>query len=362
MVTVEDDADDERQPWSRPEVAAALEAADMPPHALALYARWWQLETWLRELAYVELRALLGTGWTDPIKVAANRQARDAAYTHMAGVDNDNPLAYLDYSQLIQVIAEHWDQFGYALFEQRAWEGRQVELTQIRHRIGHLRTPHRDDLGRLEQTLRDLERGTFIALASYNGRHGPNPDRYYDPVTAGWIGGTHPIADLLDHADRQYDTRFHLTASRRPWASWPDDLDGAPGVLWHATFYMSSRTVEPATLWHDSYVAAFRPLIVHMLADHPSHVEVTFSAVDDSTRVADAIGGVLQAVLHTSRPRRVNQDDLALAAQEDASWRARTKRVDYRVLTGTGWNIVDETTVPITNFGADGGVQSAPRW
>lgn len=29
----------------------------LPPESLALYARWWQLETWLRQLAYVELRA-----------------------------------------------------------------------------------------------------------------------------------------------------------------------------------------------------------------------------------------------------------------------------------------------------------------
>ena len=116
----------------------------MPGQSLALDARWWQLETWLRELAYVELRALFGSGWRDPIKTllnhslkssTPNRQDRDALFTHLIGVDNDNPLAYLDYSQLTQLIADHWEQFGYALLEERSWDGRQSELGQIRHRL-----------------------------------------------------------------------------------------------------------------------------------------------------------------------------------------------------------------------------------
>jgi hypothetical protein len=42
-----------------------LKLPGCPPRLRALYARWWQLETWLRELAYVELRALLGTRWVE---------------------------------------------------------------------------------------------------------------------------------------------------------------------------------------------------------------------------------------------------------------------------------------------------------
>lgn len=115
----------------------------------------------------------------------------------------------------VAAIAERWDQFGYALLERNAWEGRQTELKQIRNRIGHLRAPHADDLGRLEQTLRDLERGTFIALASYNRRHQPDVDRD-DPVTIGWIRGEHEDARRwLDHADRRYETRLSVTVSRR---------------------------------------------------------------------------------------------------------------------------------------------------
>jgi len=361
MVVVDED-DDDRAPWSRPEVATALETADMPPQSVALYARWWQLETWLRELAYVELRALLGTGWADPIKVAVSRQQKDAVYTHMTGIDNDNPLAYLDSSQLVETIAARWDQFGYALLERIAWEGRQAELKQIRNRIGHLRAPHPDDLGRLEQTLRDLERGTFIALASYNRRHQPDRARE-DPVTDGWIRGEHEDAQrLLVHAEQQYETSLHLTVSRRPWTERVGDLDGATGVLWHASFFLRGRSItKAAKLWHSNLLDAARPLIVHMLANNPSHIEFTFSAVDDGARIADAIGQAFEAVLSSSDYRRFGPD-LDTSLDDSARWQRRARQIDYRVLSATGWNIVGEDTIPISNFGAGGGVTAAPSW
>lgn len=334
----------------------------MPPQSIALYARWWQLETWLRELVYVELRALLGSALAEPVKVAVKRQQLDAAFTHMTGVDNDNPLAYLDYSQLIDIISQHWDQFDDTLLERRAWEGRQVELKQIRHRIGHLRAPHPDDLGRLEQMLRDLERGTFIALASYNRRRRPDRD-LNDPVTAGWIRGKHDDATrLIDHADQQYETRLDVSLSKRPWADGQDNPYEAPGFFWHAAFFLRGRGIRDArVLWHDSYVKAVRPLIVHMLTDDPSQVEFTFSAVDDGDAVADAIGNVFEAVLMNSEHRDFTG---GMNASLDANdrWQARARTVDYRVLAASGWSIVGDDTIPINSFGAGGGVQSLPSW
>ena len=206
----------------------------MTPQSATLYARWWQFETWLRELAYVELRALRGAAWVDTVASAVGRLTQDAAFTHMTGPDSENPVAYLDYSQLIDVINQHWSQFSYALLERGAWSGRQEELKRIRHRIGHMRRPHADDLTRLELTLRDLEKGTFISLASYNDTHVPDRESHRDPITAGWVGGNHPAARrLLDHARRQYDTNLLVRFSRRPWTTIPDDLEGAIGIIWH---------------------------------------------------------------------------------------------------------------------------------
>jgi hypothetical protein len=356
---------EEGPPTGGPDIApedaparAALEATvphHVPERAVALYARWWQLETWLRQLAHVELRALLGSAWEDAVKAAAPRRAQDSAYTHMTGADSDDPTAYLDYSQLVDVVQAHWPRFSYALLEEGAWRGRQDELKRIRHRIGHMRRPHGDDLGRLEQTLRDLERGAFIALASYNRRFEPDPARHSDAVTEGWVAGAHPDARrLIRHANRQYDTVLQVRASRRPWAV-RGALIGEPGVLWHADFRLRDRTVDARALWHDSTLASVRPRLLHMLADDPWHVGFTFAAVDGGEGTADAIGQAFDAVLMVSRQTNLDRVDWD-------RWRGRATGLDFRVMTGTGWNIVDETTVPINVFGAGGGVEAAPSW
>jgi len=78
----------------------------VPGYSLALYGRWWQLETWLRELFYVEMRARDGQRWIDSSldTRTRQRQARDKARAYMASPDWDNPLAYLDASKLLDLI------------------------------------------------------------------------------------------------------------------------------------------------------------------------------------------------------------------------------------------------------------------
>jgi hypothetical protein len=72
------------------EVEGALEATTghwLPPESLALYARWWQLETWLRQLTYVELRARDGQKWVDAVRAASGRQSQDAQFSQMMSTD-----------------------------------------------------------------------------------------------------------------------------------------------------------------------------------------------------------------------------------------------------------------------------------
>jgi hypothetical protein len=355
-------ADEKREPpWTSDldsdralRAATASDAGVLPARSVALYARWWQLETWLRELIYVELRALYGSTWGDAVKVATGRQSQDAAFTHMAGTDSNNPLAYLDYSQLLPVIQAHWDQFEYALIRRPSWEARQEELARIRHRIGHLRRSHPDDLGRLEQMLRDLEHGAFRALASYNDRRTPDRIDPNDRVAVGWLDGQHDDARrLVGHARGQYETLLLLRKSRRPWSR--DDLNqpARPGQFWHADFILRGRHVDARQLWLYDYIAEVRPLLVHMLADNPWRVGFTFAAVDDGQAVADAIGTVFEAVLLVSSSG-------PLSEEQELRWQRRVRdSPDFRLVSNTGWNIVDETTVPISVFGAGASVETA---
>jgi hypothetical protein len=66
----------------------------VPPSALAVYGRWWQLETYLREVTYTELRAAFGTSWAkDAGEAAPTRAERDQINAYMASADADEPLA-----------------------------------------------------------------------------------------------------------------------------------------------------------------------------------------------------------------------------------------------------------------------------
>jgi len=351
-------SDVEEPVWLGATAEAALRAVipgSMEDTSAALYARWWQLECWLRSLAYVELRALHGTKWIDAVKAANLRLEQDAVYTHMAGPDSDNPLAYLDYGQVVELIERFWDQIGYALFEKASWQGRQVDLKRIRHRIGHMRRPHADDLNRLEQVLRDLEGGTFKALSTYNDRRVPDVARYSDAVTRGWIRGEHEDARrLIAHADLQYETRVRVSTSARAWAEQgPASIAGTPGHFWHVDFFKRGRGVDVPALWRDVEGNDVGPLLVHLEAHGGHHVGFTFSAVDDDSAIADAVGSAFDSVL-------VN---LAYGDEVDhgLAWSRRMRDMDYRIVSGDGWTIVDETTVPISNFGAGGGVTKRPR-
>lgn len=344
MTTLGGHDEDDPAPDFRP-IAPAVRWG-VPVAALELYSRWWQFETWLRQLVYVELRAALGISWEDGVpKVAPGRTGRDARAPYMGTADDGNLLAYLDFSQLVEVIGNNWDKFEVSLIERPAWVGRIEELTRIRHRIGHLRRPHEDDRQRLVQILRDLQLGTFIAFATYNRQFAPEPDKT-DPLTNGWVLGSHPTAQrLLRHAWDQYSTNFRLARSRRPWVG-TERTDG-PGWLWHANFSYSVP-IDAGELWADSGMRSVKPLVLHCLTDRYSTI-LTFADVDDHEAIAGAIGSAFDSILlmgrygksaHLGRPSGID--------------------LDFRIMEHSGWNIVTDDTVPIDNFGVGNGVMSCP--
>ncbi|WP_030596988.1 Swt1 family HEPN domain-containing protein [Streptomyces fulvoviolaceus] len=328
----------------------ALYSSGMPEETLALYSRWWQLETYLRSLIYVELRALHGIDWVNHIgQSATTRQQRDESLQYMATADWEDPLSYLDVGKLFPLLEANWSLVEPTLMNKEVLMSRTSELLAIRHRLGHLRRPHSDDLNRLEQTLRDLEKGAFTAYASYNRDFYPDSN-LADPVVAAWVRGEHSTAQrLIQHADRQYDVVFRLSYTVRPYAAAPasgDPISGSTGLLWKATFHLRDREPRPSALWRDSYLNRnARQLLVHMLLDS-GWVAFTFPAVDDSNRVADAIGEAFDAVLLNLRSRREKSERELLESP------MRSIHLDPRIEMNSGWNIVDDTTVPISIFGA----------
>jgi Swt1-like HEPN len=319
----------------------------VPPEAMALYGRWWQLETWLRSLIYVELRARDGVGWAAALPpTAEERETKDRRYAYMATPDAQARLAYLDLSPLLDLLEKHWPLFTDSLIDWDVWSGRTVELRSIRNRIGHCRRPHSDDLARLEQTLRDLESGTFRAVAAFNRQHQPVED-LDDPLVEAWVRDQHQAAvRLVRHADQQYEVRFALRFSRRPWAeplATISQVTGKVGYLWHAVWYIRSGFVDLRKLWQD--IDHRHDLLVFLCANSPAKVEVSFAAVDNPQSVADAIGACFDALLYNQRRGKIPD-------QVWKTWEDGYDDLDPRVQVNSPWPIIDDSTVPVSMFGA----------
>lgn len=331
----------------------------VPGYASALHARWWQLETWLRSLSYVELRAKFGSNWTKQVSQKAVRYAEnEARLAYMPSPDAENLLAYLDVYDLFDLIDGNWDLFETSLIDADVWRGRTKELRQIRHRIAHCRRPHEDDLSRIEQCMRDLEGGAFRAVTHFNWQEQPDPG-VNDPVVAAWIRDEHEDARrLVRHAETNYEVFFRLTYSRRPWAeryTKDTSITGRPGYLWHAIFNLHGEGFEVARLWNDYNIARpkTRNSIVYLCTDSPGSIDISFAAVDDPAQIAASIGNCFESVLHASRygwRRRADFDDTAFE-----KWAERARNLDPRVQVSTPWSMVDVSMTPITLFDTGGG-------
>lgn len=319
----------------------------MPSVASASYSRWWQLETWLRSLVYLELRSDKGPSWADALpESSAHRQQRDEEFRHMRTPDAQDQLAYLDAGPLLQLTLDQWRLFHLYLPAQKIWAGRIEELKAIRNRIGHCRRPHGDDLDRLEQTLRDLEGGAFLATSSFND--GSLADKKWtDGLIRDWVRKEHSSASLINHAERQYDTSFRLSISRRPCADsirgGEEHLGGRPGYIWHACWYFrGGRFFDLSRFWRD--LESCKESIMLVCADTPSSLEVTFSAMEDQKRVSDVIGRCFDAAL-TNLGRHDGEDDYA-------AWARSYSNIDPRVHAGTPWASIVPSMEGISIFGA----------
>jgi hypothetical protein len=328
-------------------LSAGWNAGAMPAPASALYSRWWQLETWLRSLVYIELRSAHGSSWADALPSnSANRQQQDAAYHYMKTPDAQDQLAYLDAAPLLQLTHDQWPLFGVYLPAQKIWAGRIEELKQIRNRIGHCRRPHDDDLDRLEQTLRDLERGAFLATSSFND-HSPANPQWSDVLVRDWVHEGHRYAHLIEHGSRQYDASFRLLVSTRPWARplAPEDaqLGSRAGCVWHACWYFrGGRFFDLEQFWREIEIE--KDLIMLVCADSPSSLQISFSALEDQQQVSDAIGRSFESALANVR--------FTHYSDEPAVWARRFANVDPRVHAGTPWAAIDAQMRGVSLFSA----------
>lgn len=153
--------------------------SDVPEALIVGFARCHQLETWLREMVYLETKAALGLGaWTacdDVLKRANARgippersQARNQAHPHMATPENDH-LWFISFDALLKILLDDqlWPLFAPYLTTKHLLAAKLEEVALIRNRVAHVRGLHAHDLDRLLLILRELDPGIFRFCASY---------------------------------------------------------------------------------------------------------------------------------------------------------------------------------------------------
>jgi hypothetical protein len=182
------------------------EVEGLPPRILSTYARVWQLETWLRRMVYVELRAQFGDGWSDQVEKFSKSLEADKQLTHMPTVEEE-PLSYAPFSELRRLISDNWNLFKPYFPPKNLWEVKLEEVAQVRNRVAHFRKGHTDDYARVVQLLRDMDQGFWAFCTSYNDErslatddpigsrlvgYDPFPRTKVDRNRLAWIGQTNP--------------------------------------------------------------------------------------------------------------------------------------------------------------------------
>jgi hypothetical protein len=312
------------------EDATGVSEPEVPEDALRFFARWWRLETYLRDLTYTELRSHDGVdfaGRLDP--EVLGRAAQDRVNDYIPSADADDVLAYLEAAQLGRLITDRWELFKPVLLPERRWISRFEEVRSLRNRVSHCRRPHAGDLPRLELLLADLERGAQRFFGTYNDTGHRSAGR--DPFAKAWLGRRHDHVDLVEHARRQYWTRVHIGLSRRPWAGDPDGrrVSGEAGYLWHVRLTMESRRISPRRLW-DSLDGApeVRERLVHLLFPNPYCVVGTFATIDDPDGSVEGARRLLEGVCEEAEWYEAPDLD---AATDWTQWREEGRELPRKV-------------------------------
>ena len=268
-------------------------------HILETYVRLWQLETWLRRLVYVELRAFAGDAWTSEIRDAEKNKEKDKRLSHMP-IPEENPLSYVQFSELCRIIKDDWPLFESFLPPYSIWAARLEEVTQIRNRIAHFRSAHPDDFDRVVRLLKDIDDGLWRFCTSYNDPRPVLPPSD-DPVVEHFLQlDPFPWTLFEDgawgrcgFADPKARLGVSVEVLCRPWASWSTPVAGKEGLIYVVT--ISARPPHNQAFDYQRLLTTTADLhehIVHTHFDGSSLFHVTIPALlgaDEIIRITERI-------------------------------------------------------------------------
>lgn len=289
-------------PLRSPELAlpTRLVVPELPQRILDTYARLWQLETWLRRLVYIELRALAGDGWEAGVRKADGPREADKRLTHMPTPETD-PLSYVHFGEVRRLIGDHWRLFAPFLPPRTIWEAKLEEVAQIRHRVAHFRLGHEDDLQRVVQLLRDIDKGFWRFCTSYNDPHSVLPysedsvvERFLPLDLLPWQEVREREWARVGFIDPQAAFTVTVEVLLRPWAAWSIPVAGKEGMLYEITIFV--RHVRH--LEYDRFLKGTQSIhkhLVHICLDSAAKdIRITIPTILGSDRVIEIVDRLVE--------------------------------------------------------------------
>jgi hypothetical protein len=139
-----------------PQIESAIrtEAAEMAPH----YEVFYSLETTIRRLIREQLQTVEEDWWTkcvpQQIRTEANQRQQKEVDTGVTP-RSDDPVDFLTFGELGEIIKNNWDVFGAVFSSQKAVERVMTHLNTLRGPIAHCSPLAEDEVVRLRLTVRD---------------------------------------------------------------------------------------------------------------------------------------------------------------------------------------------------------------
>jgi len=277
------------------------EVAELPLDIVKTYARLWQFETWLRRMVRLELMALKGTGFDQGVQHYEKPKEKDKALHHMSTPETDS-LSYAPFSEVIRLIKDNFTSFASYLPPQQLWDGKLGEILQIRHRIAHFRSSHRDDYARVCQLLRDVDQGFWRFCTSFNRSYGILPASS-NPVSAAFL--EHDPFPWSEIGDRQWarvgaadpSLRIAVTVETidRIWAEVPPDSVEYPGRLYDVHFLARNQRQFDLIRFLDT-TKHLHPSAVYICLDHfASSIRLTLPSILGAAEVISLTNQFLAA-------------------------------------------------------------------
>lgn len=276
--------------------------SDRDERSIVLYARLWQFEKWLREMVYIELKSKKGRNWFNLNKIK-NTYETDKAFTHIP-TTNNNPLSFITFPDLLKLIDKDWDLFSEYLPPQNIWKIKIDEIIHIRNRVAHFRNGHRDDIDRLLQLMKDIDKGFWRFCTDYNDIHPILPPErdavankyvHLDPFAYKEISDNQWAR--LGTAPRGLKYILSVNSSRRRWSEKSAEIADIPGHIYDVSINLRDN-------WFFNYPKALKELdefkdkLIHVCMDSLSkEIRVTIPAVIGTDEVCNLIDRMIEIVV-----------------------------------------------------------------